>query len=69
MSRLCKSAVATCFGAVVAAALLCASPAAFAGDEDLEFQPDEVKRVPPSKTLERAAKLYDKGDYYTLPGA
>ncbi|MCG8423302.1 MAG: hypothetical protein MJE77_35825 [Proteobacteria bacterium] len=34
-------------------------------DDDLEFQPDEVKRTPPSKTLARATNLYDKGDYYS----
>ncbi len=36
-----------------------------AGDE-MEFEPDEVEKSgPPSKTLERAKKLYDKGDYYS----
>ena len=64
MSRLLSSAVATWLGIVVAATLLFASPSVFAED-DVEFQPDDVSRVPPSKTLERAAKLYDKGDYYS----
>jgi tetratricopeptide (TPR) repeat protein len=36
------------------------------GEEEMEFEPDEVeKSSPPSKTLERAKKLYDKGDYYS----
>jgi tetratricopeptide (TPR) repeat protein len=31
-----------------------------------EFEPEEVEKSgPPSKTLERAKKLYDKGDYYS----
>lgn len=34
--------------------------------EEMEFEPDEVEKSgPPSKTLERAKKLYDKGDYYS----
>lgn len=52
--------------AAIALASLIVSPAAWAqGDEDLEFQPEEVKRSPPSKTLARATKLYDKEDYYS----
>ncbi len=34
-------------------------------DDDMEFAPEQVKRLPPSKTLERATKLYDKEDYYS----
>jgi tetratricopeptide (TPR) repeat protein len=34
------------------------------GDE-MTFEAEEVKRVPPSKTLQRAIKLYEKGDYYS----
>jgi tetratricopeptide (TPR) repeat protein len=34
------------------------------GDE-MNFEAEEVKRVPPSKTLQRAIKLYEKGDYYS----
>jgi tetratricopeptide (TPR) repeat protein len=33
------------------------------GGEDMEFEPEGG--APPSKTLERAVKLYDKGDYYS----
>ncbi len=62
MSRLLKSA---CLGVAVAVVLSAAPIVYAADDEDLEFQPEEVKRIPPSKTLERAAKLYDKGDYYS----
>ncbi|MBT8494406.1 MAG: hypothetical protein KJO07_15225, partial [Deltaproteobacteria bacterium] len=56
------------------------SQAAWAQDDDsdleLEFEPDDVDKKkkggtpppddkPPSKTLERAIKLYDKKDYYS----
>jgi len=34
------------------------------GDE-MNFEAEEVKRTPPSKTLQRAIKLYEKGDYYS----
>lgn len=35
-------------------------------DDDMSFEPDAVEKGgPPSKTLERAIKLYDKGDYYS----
>jgi tetratricopeptide (TPR) repeat protein len=33
------------------------------GGDDMEFEPEGG--APPSKTLERAVKLYDKGDYYS----
>jgi tetratricopeptide (TPR) repeat protein len=43
-----------------------AAPAfAAGGQDDMEFEPDEVSRTPPSKTLARAGKLYEKGDYYS----
>jgi tetratricopeptide (TPR) repeat protein len=44
-----------------------ATPAATgSGDGELEFEPDEIERSgPPSKTLARATKLYDKGEYYS----
>lgn len=32
-------------------------------DEDIEFQPDDVKRSPPSKTLARANDYYDKNEH------
>src|SRR5215208_1355785 len=39
---------------------------ATATGEDMEFEVDEVEKSgPPSKVLERAKKLYDKGDYYS----
>jgi tetratricopeptide (TPR) repeat protein len=34
-------------------------------DAGLEFEPEDVKRTPPSKTLERAVKLYEKNDFYS----
>lgn len=46
-------------------AVLVSAGVARAQDDDMEFEPDEVKRSPPSKTLERATKLYDKGDFYS----
>ena len=62
MSRI-KSAVATLLGAAFLAATLFGSPVALAQDDD-DFQGDE-DAGPPSKTLERATKLYDKGDFYS----
>lgn len=72
MSRI-KSAIATTIGAAFVAATLFSAPVAFADDDD-----DDVEEVeggddfqgaedagPPSKTLERATKLYDKGDFYS----
>jgi hypothetical protein len=32
---------------------------------DLEFEPDNAVSTPPSKTLERAIKLYDKKDFFS----
>ncbi|HMG21146.1 MAG TPA: hypothetical protein VK607_07520, partial [Kofleriaceae bacterium] len=32
---------------------------------DLEFEPDNATSTPPSKTLERAIKLYDKKDFFS----
>lgn len=51
--------------AVASSALLATSPISVAHGDDMDFDAEEVKRVPPSKTLERATKLYDKGDYYS----
>jgi tetratricopeptide (TPR) repeat protein len=43
-----------------------AKPKPVKTEEDIEIEPEEVTRSgPPSKTLERAKKLYDKGDYYS----
>ena len=35
------------------------------GGGDMEFEPDNAAGSPPSKTLERAIKLYDKKDYFS----
>ena len=32
---------------------------------DMEFEPDNATATPPSKTLERAIKLYDKKDFFS----
>jgi hypothetical protein len=43
-----------------------ASPApAKAASTDMEFEPDNAATTPPSKTLERAIKLYDKKDFFS----
>src|SRR5690349_10408366 len=34
-------------------------------DQGLEFEPESASSTPPSKTLERAVKLYDKKDWYS----
>ena len=39
-------------------------PAGKAGG-DMEFEPDNATATPPSKTLERAIKLYDKKDFFS----
>ena len=31
---------------------------------DMEFEPENAASTPPSKTLERAIKLYDKKDFF-----
>ena len=54
--------------AVVSSLALAAAPRAAVAQEDgdeMTFEAEEVKRVPPSKTLQRAIKLYEKGDYYS----
>jgi hypothetical protein len=33
--------------------------------DDIEFEPDNAASTPPSKTLERAIKLYDKKDFFS----
>jgi tetratricopeptide (TPR) repeat protein len=60
-----KSAAIVPLAALVAALILAPGAIGAQPDEDLEFQPEEVERVPPSKELERAIKLYEKGDYYS----
>ncbi len=40
------------------------APAAGKGG-DMEFEPDSATSTPPSKTLERAIKLYDKKDFFS----
>ncbi len=56
------------FGVVLAARPVHAAPdkPKAKGEEEIEIEPEDVTRSgPPSKTLERAKKLYDKGDYYS----
>ena len=36
-----------------------------ADKKDMEFEPDSAASTPPSKTLERAIKLYDKKDFFS----
>jgi len=44
-----------------------AAPASPSGkpSTDMEFEPDNATSTPPSKTLERAIKLYDKKDFFS----
>jgi tetratricopeptide (TPR) repeat protein len=35
------------------------------GKDDMEFEPDSASSTPPSKTLDRAIKLYDKKDFFS----
>src|SRR4051812_29536136 len=35
------------------------------GKDDIEFEPEKATSTPPSKTLERAIKLYDKKDFFS----
>jgi tetratricopeptide (TPR) repeat protein len=54
--------------AFVLAASLAAIPAVALAQKqkaDMEFEPEGAESTPPSKTLERAIKLYEKGDYYS----
>ncbi len=51
--------------AALTALVLILAPNIARADDDMTFEADEVKSGPPSKTLERATKLYDKGDYYS----
>lgn len=64
--RLTKSLIVTC---VSCAALLMGTASVHAqgkkGADEMEMEPDDGGGGPPSKTLERAAKLYDKGDFYS----
>ncbi|MDB4956107.1 MAG: Tetratricopeptide repeat protein [Myxococcales bacterium] len=36
-----------------------------AAKDEMEFEPDKATSTPPSKTLERAIKLYDKKDFFS----
>jgi tetratricopeptide (TPR) repeat protein len=42
-----------------------ATPAPGKSSADMEFEPDNATSTPPSKTLERAIKLYDKKDFFS----
>ncbi|HEU4732277.1 MAG TPA: hypothetical protein VFT22_30495 [Kofleriaceae bacterium] len=42
-----------------------ASPAPGKSSTDMEFEPDNAISTPPSKTLDRAIKLYDKKDFFS----
>ena len=51
--------------ALVAFTMTANAQPAKGGSEDMEFEPDSARSTPPSKTLERAIKLYDKKDYFS----
>jgi hypothetical protein len=63
MRRTFSAALAAVLTAAVALSSI--SPAFAQGEkkDDLEFEPDSAQATPPSKTLERAVKLYEKRDY------
>jgi tetratricopeptide (TPR) repeat protein len=59
---------------LAALAIVLATSSAFAAPEkggkggkggDMEFEPESAASTPPSKTLERAIKLYDKKDFFS----
>lgn len=51
---------------LLAVALMSSSPAWAQGQPDFEFQPETIeKSAPPSKTLQKALKLYETADYYS----
>ncbi len=50
---------------LVAAALMNAPAAAQPAGGDMEMEPESAASTPPSKTLERAIKLYDKKDFFS----
>lgn len=62
-----KTAFAAYLGGAVfvAALLVSARPTLAQSEEGVEFQPEGVDHGPPSKTLARAASLYEKEDYYS----
>lgn len=60
-----KIALTACTVVAVSAAVVFSSSLVFADDDEMEFEAEDVQRIPPSKTLERATKLYDKDDYYS----
>ncbi len=60
--------VAVWLGAGVLVATLTGAPllsSQHAHAQGMKFKPEEIKRVPPSRTLARAKKMYGKGDYYS----
>jgi len=64
MQRLTPLAIATALLFVAGAAM--AQPKDGGKDDGgLEFEPESAQSGPPSKTLERAVKLYDKKDWYS----
>jgi hypothetical protein len=51
--------------AVLALALSATAALAQQKKDDIEFEPEKATSTPPSKTLERAIKLYDKKDFFS----
>jgi tetratricopeptide (TPR) repeat protein len=58
------AAIAVLVGATAAAAPK-GEKAPAKPSSDMEFEPDNATSTPPSKTLERAIKLYDKKDFFS----
>src|SRR5688572_33336928 len=57
-----------CMAALAGALMVSTAHAQKKGDKagkDMEFEPESASSTPPSKTLERAIKLYDKEDFFS----
>jgi len=63
--QLFKHASLALLAVVLAGSTAFAGPAKAGNDQSMDFEPDNATATPPSKTLERAIKLYDKKDYYS----
>src|ERR1700755_1022815 len=63
--QLLRNASLAALAVVFASASASADPKKGADKKDMEFEPESAASTPPSKTLERAIKLYDKKDFFS----
>lgn len=54
-----------CMAGALTVGVAFAQPKKGETDKDMEFEPESAASTPPSKTLERAIKLYDKKDFFS----